>query len=610
MNRAVWLLVCVVVSSLAHSQSIKTIDLNIPGEILDLATINNSSIHIVSSDGIYRFIHGEIQLVSENSMAIALSSNKYNRNQQLLTYPSLQGGLSRVDKNREIKYFSGNSDIKSATLHQNKVYQIDSTLRRFENNSWEEIVSLENDQSAYWDLCSESNNLWLSNYSTGVYKIDSTGNKRHFTSEDGLFDNQCTSLCPISNGVIVGHKGGISVINDNELKSFSLKGKIGSDPVLEIESGNDSDFYFLTPGKILRGSPSELEILDIELDPDDEWVALHFDHQENLWLLSKKKLFAFTESPVDKYVPNNKEANKLSFYEIRNNVYHSDGTQVYRFSPDANKWLLNPRKKAPKDVIRTKEGNTVLVFNNDTGIKLDRKTASNLGNFRFPDNERIQSINEIDNRTYVSTNKNIYELNGNDYELLSNKPDNYYKISQSNHGTFAYAENSIYKLDGDSFLEILPVYQNSKFPESTNQFEYNTNLFTFTENAIWIYNIRENKSYSIDLSPLKILDILRNENQLILLSSKSIVYLQLDDLVKEELTIINVHPLNDLLSDGELHLFDNNTLWVNSSKLLAKVELSGEMNNNTPKLRLEKISTQNNTIWDTQNKLEFNFNDL
>jgi len=409
------LCICISICSLS-AQAYKKVNLQLEDELIDLVSLEDDHVHLITSKGIYDFnILTPAPLALLRDKRIRKTSQNYGHKDKVCFFPLKFGGYIAYNKNHKVvKLESGNLEdgILLQTRNGNK-WLANNSLYKNIDGKWkhkDNITSF----SSLSDGKTFKDNIWLSSKSEGVFRFDSALKVQQYTTSDGLFSDNCSALHVIdADNAIVGHQGAISIIGPEGIEKVNLKKELGSESILELEMDNAGKLWILTATKLLSLEEGTRKTIEIKLNRKEELVAIHLGSDQNIWALSDKSIYVIPNTEIKKYdVPrgSNHTGSILDFYQIREKNYLSDGQRVYSLTESENHWTVESKKKAPVTVIHDKKGNPSLIFKNNKGIKLSRKNAKQLKKLYIPETEEIINIDIIADRKYYSTKSNLYQV--------------------------------------------------------------------------------------------------------------------------------------------------------------------------------------------------------
>jgi len=359
-----------------------------------------------------------------------------------------------------------------------------------------------------------------------------------------------------------------TLINQHEIKA-----------VIKTYESLDSSIKILTKEKLYTLSNNALSVdYKVNDDTTEELISLHVDGNNNTWILSNQRVIALTPKYLHHYdLP---KANRTyQLYKIRDRVYCSNGLQVMQKFNDT--WQVRPGLRAPQNVIIDSIGNPYLVYKNNAE-KLSKINARLLGRTDNFHGELIEDINSI----YVCTSKSVYKNN----VTINNSTDHYYKSITENGNVIIIGQSGIYTYTNNNF-ELL---KSANILKSKNYFLEDGHIFYFTDNTINHVEVEQpGNEGTLALSKSKILDFISIHNQLIILTSRSVLYLDKKALLRDIIKINKAIPLSPHLADATLNNIDGN-IWISTCENLSLINDNLAAGLHPPTLSLMGKANQNN----------------
>ncbi len=612
LDSTIFVLLCIVSNNTSlSSQALSSFELNLEGEPLDIISSSEGSIHIITNQASYVLNNQSFDKISSHRQLLKLNSTNYDLNDSVYYYPSINKmylPLKMSDKLPEINSISSDGIV---LFQDQDILLIDKDLYRYELEKLDKILELPHQYSNYWDGDSEGQNIWFSNYGHGVIHIDHKLDLIEFTNENSLYNNDCSSIL-VDNGLVyVGHSGGLSIIKDSEISTVDLYPLIGNNPVLEIEKYEDT-IWILSSEKILFGSLSNLQEINLELEKGDELRSIEVDKDSNIWILSQRFLFCVTDLKVIVYNDLSEEHQNIQLYKIRDNTYYTNGADVFKYDHSNNVWNLNPNKHAPSHISTDTDSNTTLIFKDKIAIKLHKANAKVLDRTNLPQDEISLNIKYIEDAKYFCTNKNLYQKSNTGFSLINSQTDQFFNILKLDHNLWVFGKSGIYKMGNNELIPILNLYNNTVFPKSINQFVLDHMLVSFDSSSLIMVDPIDEKATKLDLGQLNILDIKEVDDAVLVLTRKSLVGLKKENLKEKELNISFVKPLHQELTKGELFCFSDQYYWISANGNIIKIAKETEEKYSPPILFLDRIQDGQGRLLDVkgQNQLIFKKSDL
>jgi len=590
------LVLCICVSICTVSaQAYKKVDIKLKDELIDLVSLEDDHVHLITSKGIYDFnILDPSPLALLKDKTIRQTSQNYSHKDKVCFFPLKFGGYVAYNKNHKVlKIESGNLEdgILLQTRNGHK-WLANNSLYKNIDGKWKHKHNITS-FSGLTDGKSYKDNIWLCSRSEGVYKFDYSLKMEHYDQAQGLLSNNCTALHVIdSDNAVIGHKGGLSTISPEGIEHIDLNNEIGTEPILELEMDNAGMLWILSSRSLISLENGHKKSVDLDLNDGEELVAIHLGSDQNIWLLSNQSLYVIPNTELKIYtIPSDKQSESiLDFYQIRDKNYLSDGRKVYSLAKGENNWNIEPKKEAPVTVINDKKGNPSLIFKNNKGIKLSTKNAKIIKKLSIPETEEIINIDLIKDRKYYSTKSNLYEVYANELKLLSHKEDQFYKVLETENGIFAFAQNGIYKVQDDKIVPLLATYKNATYPFSRNQFQIDNKLFVAKNNSIQIIETLNESIQDVPLRPLEILDVHENGTLVWLFCSKSIVALDKGKLTNGKAEIVKVIPIYQQLDKGQMYKLSDDEIWAMGKDKVFRIKVNDPITAYTPKMFVYKVT--------------------
>lgn len=592
----IYLVICICASICQLSaQGYKKIDLDLDGEYIDIVSLEDDHVHLISSKGIYDFnILTPTPIAILKGKAITPGSQNYTYNDKVYFYPLQHDGYLSYYKNQKVlKLENGSLDdgivIETRNGHR---WLANNSLFKNVDGKWKHKLNITSfstltDGKAYKD------NIWLCSRSEGVFKIDFDLKMEQYDIKKGLMSNKCTSLFVIDDAnALVGHAGGYSKITPEGIEKVMLA-ELGSEPIIEMERDNVGKLWILTRTKLINCKDGHVTVTKLQLGSAEQLKGIHLGSDQNIWLLSNQSIYAIPNTEIEVYdIPrsNKNSSSLLDFYQIRKKNYLSNGKKVFSLDEKSNQWIAEKKKDAPANIIVDKDGHPNLIFKNNKGIKLNSKNAKLINKIAVPESEELVNINRIQGRSYYSTKANLYEIGSGELKLVSHKEDLFYKVVETDNGIFAFAQNGVYKMQDDKIIPLLATYQNTTYPFTINQFQLGQKLITIKENSIQAIDIYDESIQEIPVRPLEILDIKVNGTLVWLFCSKSIVALDKEKLSQGKAAISKVIPIyEDNLHEGQMYKQSDEEIWAMGTEKVFRINVNDPITSYTPKMKLFKI---------------------
>ncbi len=358
--------------------------------------------------------------------------------------------------------------------------------------------------------------------------------------------------------------------------------------VLRVYMNQDSSYRILTKDKCLTIGNNKLRV-DYEVDNEntDELISIHEDQNRNLWILSDKDIHIITPEYYRQYeLPSGDKLYQA--YKIRDRMYCSNGSQILELISDT--WQIRNDLRPVRNISIDSSQNPFLIYN-DKAILHDRSSAAIM---RQEDGFPEEIITDI-NDHYISTTHNLYH----NRVKISPSSDHYYKTLRYMDKVIAIGQSGIYLKDKNQLRLIF----SATLPYSKNYFIDKGVIFFFSENTLNHISIEEPEIENpIALKKSKILDIFSKDEDLIVLTSNSVLYLDKKSLLRKRATIDHVIPIAPKLNQGQLTEIDDQ-LWVTTNNSCLSINGIQDDTIDIPSLHLYHAEDNNsiNTYLKTDN---------
>ena len=220
------LLTPLLLAVIGSAQSVTTIELPETGNPLDIISLKKDQIHLVTNQGLFLYKENQFQKVDDyHALFLKPSSQNFHIEDQHFFYNNILGGFNKID------FFQSKNTIPTVTgrfksgliLYGLKyIWIAEQSIFKNTELAWEIAHEIKNGHSHFWDRKVIGKDLWLSNYGNGVYHIIDEEKIKNYRQEDGLFDDFCSSINAEDNRILVGHTGGISIIENNLISTLDL----------------------------------------------------------------------------------------------------------------------------------------------------------------------------------------------------------------------------------------------------------------------------------------------------------------------------------------------------------------------------------------------------
>ena len=596
-----------------NGQSYKSVDVDLSDELIDLVSLNNNHIHLVTSRGIYDFndlIPNLIKKVDEDN-PIRSPLQTYNRqNNNHSYYPLKMGNFIYSDRNQNLK-IEESGDLEQGLILVTRSgikWLVNTSMYQHLHGKWQFAKSVGPKASRILDGQTYQDELWLIYKNGGVVQVDENKEVRNYSKLDGLYDESPSTISIAGDGsVYVGHNGGLSIISQNNVEAVDLKLDNNRAEIIEIEHDNNGKAWCLTRRGMYTYQDKKVSKVNIDLDREEALVSIHIAKDQNVWVLTSNRVLILPNNNLEYYsVKNNSRNNDiLSFYQIRGNQYYTDNRDVYKLDKKNGKWQVDKKKKVPRNVVLDHNENPILLFKNNKGTCIHRNHAGVKYHVTVPEGEKLQNLINIEGKKYYATASNLYRSQYRDFKLVSHKEDSYYNVLYSVNGEYVFAQNGIYRLDDDVMTPLLASYNNSIFPYSTNQFLLIDKLVTFKDNSIQLLNTRDESIQELGMHPIRILDIKQTETSVWILSEKSLIAIDKSQLYQGKIRTLKVIPIYQEFEEGQLHKFSKNELWAVGTDAILKIDVDNPVTIYKPSMMLMKAVDKNGKLLAQELKNEF-----
>ena len=394
--------------------------------------------------------------------------------------------------------------------------------------------------------------IWLSTAAEGIVRIekpkgDSRFRVRKYVEGTDLLSNECTALCRYgTNGVIIGHYGGLTCLGDF-LVDFS---DITVQPVKQILV-DDEIIWCLTQDAIIKVSGTKATAIDLpELEEDEKLLRMEIKKDKSLLLLTEESFHLIPYQPFESQIVENAQPERaVQFYQIRSNKYYSDGESVYGYNTKTQEWENHPGKKVPTQVV-SEDNRVTLLYGDNTGSVITKDSAKTLIYISETQSDILGYSRKYGKEYHLTRNGIYLRNNGGEFLRLNQEEDSFYKHIRTYDGLeFAFGETGIYQIQDQELLPVDGIGKHEIFPYSQNQFYFEDKLVTFSKRSLKVLDLPTSTLTSVNLAPLKILDILEKEDFVWVLTEKSLISISKNSLLSGEKIISAVLPLNQALPE-------------------------------------------------------------
>jgi len=281
---------------------------------IDLISIEEGFIQIVATDGIYELQNGKLIRIEDfGKKQLIVPKGNFSSNEQTYFYPTADQDILIIDK--ESKEWT-NTKLKSDGLlhHANNQYFLaDDSVYYYQEDKWTKETVIPDGK--FTDIASSFNNLYLGTTNNGLYKKGIYSKITRYDTHKGLLNNMISCLATRNNKILCGHPNGISIIEGEQINSYSLENFLNSESVIEIEP-QDSLIWILSPLCVIKLEDNKFEKINFDLGSDEELLSIHVEDNA-LWVLSNERIFYKSNLGLGKYKLKS-GSHPASIYEIRN----------------------------------------------------------------------------------------------------------------------------------------------------------------------------------------------------------------------------------------------------------------------------------------------------
>ena len=574
----------------------------VDGHYLDFITTPSDQTILLTTQGSY--ILNEKEAMQAASLGtLRLMERLQSNNSPTAFFPLDNGSMAQLTREGKLevnkkyldpaiylRYENGDNWKVTDKIWYRSKEDVNFAFKLFEEHNPEE--------TRYTDGVVYQQVVWLATADQGIVRIeqpkgDSRFRVRQYYEGNDLLSNECTALCRYgTNSVLVGHYGGLTSVGDFQVDFSDLTVK----PVKQIVV-DDEIIWCLTQDAIIKvtanGKATAIELPQLELDEDLLRLAVKKD--KSLLLLSEESFHVIPyQTYITHTVENARYNEPIQFYQIRSNKYYSDGQAVYGYNSKKQEWEVHSGKKVPNQVV-SESDRVTLLFDDGTGTVIAKDSAQVIANLSHTVSDII-NVNRVGWKQYHLTEDGFYLKKGKDsFEKLSKVEDRYYKHVTTAAGTeYVFGESGVYNLAEEELTALDWVGKKETYPYSQNQFAYEGKLITFSRSALKVIDLRSQSLQSINLAPLKILDIVEKQDAIWVLTKKSLISIRKNDILMGEKVISSVLPLNQTLEKANLvnGALDNQVYIAGQSQLI-EADLDAAISDYASQMHLVYIADKN-----------------
>jgi len=607
--------ICFVILAFApdvSAQTVKRIPLATEMELLDVISVDEQ-IHLVTKEGIYNFNNLiPEQVVHFADKTLTKPYQNYSRKDGVFCYPLAMGDYACFNSNTMLTDFrSGRKDKGIFLKRKRDKLFINSSAYLSNGRHWRMAKPL-NDYSHFADGQLFRDKAYLANKEDGVYILNERLEPEVLTTKDGLESNRCTAITVCGDrDFYVGHKGSVTRIKGKEIKTFDLIPYIGPHAVCEMEVVKERKVWGITYNKLFSITDDKVQVHNLDLLPGELLMAIHISKDDNVWVLSDRAMYLLPCEILPKMsLATSKTEEPAEIYDIRGNTYYSNGVSVYKYRPESQSWQRERRRKAPIKVIPDYEGHPLLILKDNKGVHIHKVNANLLSEMTFTE-DQVENVQLVNSSKLISTATSLYQRVGNEFKVLNEAEDHFYKVIATDFGHYAFAQSGVYKILSEAATPLLSTFNNFQYSTSKNQFYADEKVVTFTASGIQLIDAKNESLDVINVTPLKILDILEGETVVWLLTTKSILAINKAKMLDGKLEVVKTLPLYDNLPNGRLERREGDELWAVGSDKIFKVKSSTAVGGVQPRLRLHKIiNASGRSIYTDKEKVSVPFSEL
>ncbi len=434
--------------------------------------------------------------------------------------------------------------------------------------------------------------VWLATADHGLVSFEKPMGQseiliKEYRQSTGLLSDACTTLCRNgSTGVYVGHYGGISSIGEFQLDLSEYT----QEAVEQIVVDGDI-IYCLTKDALIKISPElKSEKISLPVSDYENLLKMTVREDKSLMVLSEESIHILPQQAYSQQaLVNEKQESPVKYYEVRNNRYYSDGTSVYGYNPEKQIWEKHKGKKAPEHIV-TEDNKVKLLFSNGQGLVIASDSAQVLKRIKS-EKTNLLDVSYADGQEFHLTTDGLYRKDKIGYTMINVDKEVFYKqISDSR--DYVFSENAIYSLTKSRLETVLPAHHREGYPFSQNQFASYGRLVTFTHKGLVVIDMENNLVSMINMAPVTILDIAEKQDDIWLLTPRSLVALDKGKALNGEKIITRVLPLHQKMEQARLYNVSGDKLVIASNNNLIDVDLNGSISSIMDQMDLVYATTE------------------
>ena len=567
----------------------------VDGHYLDFYVTDSGQTILLTTQGSYILNQKETFLITALD-SLRLERRLQSGYEQPILYPLNNGSmahlnkdgqidvLDRVDRGIYLKYANGDS-WKIA----DKIY-----FKTKEENqlAYKLFQQYNPDVYAYTDGFVHHQVIWLATEDRGLISAEKPMGQseiliKEYRQSGGLFSDSCTALSRNgSTRVYVGHYGGISSIGEFQLDLSQHTLEAITQIVV------DGDFiYCLAKDALIKISPDlTAQKMALPVSAGESLLKMTIRADKSLMVLSEESVHIVPQQAyVQEKIANTNAERPLQYYEVRNNRYYTDGVSVYGYNPQKQEWEKHKGKKAPAHIVAENE-QVKLLFSDGRGLVLASDSAQVLRRINS-DKTNLLDVTYSRGQEFHLTGDGLYRKDKIGYTMINADRKAFYKHISGNE-EYLLSADAIYTMT-DSRLElVLQSGDQEGYPFSQNQFAADGHLVTFTRKGLVVLDMEDNRPSIINMAPITILDIAEKQDDIWLLTPKSLVALDKRKALSGEKIITRVLPLHQTIGAARLYNIAGDQLVIASNSSLIDVDLNGSISSIMDQMDLVYVTTK------------------
>lgn len=457
----------------------------------------------------------------------------------------------------------------------------------------------------------------------GLYELQSNGLEKVSTFNDfelsiGIHNKQSTDSTfyyPITQGGYLKFSSNGIEISQHKIRSKkSFPKGISEDNtkyIISTYKSSDSTFYYLTDNSINLINGRSQYKWKVPLMEDEELRGFAIDKNKMVFIISDQRIII--RSDLSNKIYSIDGSNFTSLYGIKENKYVSNQEEVYQLIDD--EWKLRENLKPPLHIYDNSV-DPFLVYENYSA-KLSSANAKVLDQkYSFPNEIIKYSIGP-----YICTDHNFY----NNRIRINDDEDHFYKIVSRGEKNYLLSKSGIYEVEKNLTKKLI----NTDISISQNHRIINGILYYHNTETISTFELVTQEERKIPVNWTEILDIYPTQENIAVLTSKSLVFVDRINLKRNRFSVNKIIPLCDSISSGQITFLDDN-IWItcnkgilkinsvaNNKNMLPSIELNGSFNDNTLLFKSNNYLTdqlnytfhirnglETQTIWNKNSELE------